>query len=125
LGTYTGKVPLYNTVKAVKGTMFILPLGMDDTMKKLDEGGITVDTFSDPSYTLPDRLPDPQLHILVDSRPTKDKVVWQGLVDIGNVKKAVRKLKETNWLYGKVTEASVDDAAEKVMKWSVKLPVLC
>ena len=94
-------------------------------MKKLDEGGITVDTFSDPSYTLPDRLPDPQLHILVDSRPTKDKVVWQGLVDIGNVKKAVRKLKETNWLYGKVTEASVDDAAEKVMKWSVKLPVLC
>jgi len=80
LGTYTGKVLLYNAVKAVKGTMFFLPLGMKDTLKKLDQDGITADIFSDPSYELPDCLPDPELHILVYSRPTKDKVAWQGLV---------------------------------------------
>jgi len=67
LGTYTGKVPLYSVLKAVKGTMFFLPLGMDDIMKKLDVDGITVDSFADPSYELPDHLPDPELHNLVNS----------------------------------------------------------
>ena len=116
LGTYTRKVPLYNALKAVKGTMFFLPLGMEDTMRKLEGSGISADCFSDPSYELPDCLPDPELHILVDSRPTKDKVVWQSLADIRKVKEAVQKLQQTNWLYGKVTEASVDDAAEKVIE---------
>ena len=82
---------------------------------KLDVDGITVDYFADPTCELPDHLPDPELHILVDSRPTKDKVIWQGLVNIGNVKKAVKKLKDTNWLYGNLSDSSVD-AAEKVIE---------
>ena len=44
-------------------------------------------------------LPDPELYSLLDGRPTKDKVVWQTLVDVNDIKKAVNKLKETNWLY--------------------------
>ena len=34
-------------------------------------------------------LPDPELYILLDGRPTKDKVVWQALVDVNDIKKAV------------------------------------
>ena len=31
LGTYTSKVPIYNCLKAVKGTMFVLPLPLEKT----------------------------------------------------------------------------------------------
>ena len=30
-------------------------------------------------------LPDPELYILVDGQPTKDKVVWQTLVDVEDI----------------------------------------
>ena len=61
-------------------------------------------------------LPDPELYIIVDGRPTKDKVVWQGLVDVDNVKRAAEMLKDTNWLYRNVTEGSVDEAAKKAVE---------
>lgn len=35
LGTYTGKVPIYNATKGLKGTMFFLPLPLQNTMKHL------------------------------------------------------------------------------------------
>ena len=35
LGTYTGKVPAYNSLKAIRGTMFILPIPMDNTFTDL------------------------------------------------------------------------------------------
>lgn len=35
LGTYTGKVPIYNATKELKGTMFFLPLPLQNTMKHL------------------------------------------------------------------------------------------
>ena len=57
-------------------------------------------------------LPDPELYTIVDGRPTKDKVVWQSLVDI-DIRRAVEKLKDTNWLYRNVDECSVDEAAKK------------
>ena len=41
-----------------------------------------------------DVLQDPELYILLDGRPTKDKVVWQSLVDVNDIKRAVTKLKE-------------------------------
>jgi len=47
--------------------LFFLPLGMEGTIKKLEGSGIIADCFSDPSHELPDNLPDPELHILVDS----------------------------------------------------------
>ena len=103
LGTYTGKVPTYNALKAVKGTMFVLPLPMEKTLSDL-----SVDTTSS--------LPDPELYILVDGRPTKDKVVWQTLMDVNNVKQAVNKLKEINIFYKDLDESAVDDAAKKTIE---------
>ena len=37
LGTYTNKVPVYNSLKACKGNMFFLPLPMHKTMETLDD----------------------------------------------------------------------------------------
>ena len=61
-------------------------------------------------------LPDSELYIIVDGQPTKDKVVWQGLVDVDNVKHATELLRDTNWLYKNVNEESVDEAAKKQLK---------
>ncbi len=71
LGTYTAKVPVYNSLKACKGTMFFLPLPLNKTLETLDQ----VEASSD-------ALPDPELHIIVNGRPTKSKVVWRSLVDV-------------------------------------------
>ena len=95
LGTYTGKVPVYNCLKAVKGTVFFLPLPLQNTLDRLDEVGFQCEESCE-NVT---GLPDPELYIIVDSRPTKDKVVWQTLVDIDHVKIAVDKLRDINWLY--------------------------
>ena len=65
LETYTGKVPTYNALKAVKGTMFVLPLLMDNTLVDLSAENMSF-------------LHDPEMYILVEGRPTK-KVVWQSL----------------------------------------------
>ena len=37
LGTYAAKVPMYNSLKACKGTMFFLPLPMNKTLETLDQ----------------------------------------------------------------------------------------
>jgi len=46
----------------------------------------------------------------------KIKVVWQSLVDVNDIKRTVKKLKETNWLYKNIDENSVDDAAKKAVE---------
>ena len=112
LGTYTGKVPIYNAIKGLKGTMFFLPLPLQNTIEAFDDLGIPNDIMSEDLQL----LPDPELYILLDGRPTKDKVVWQTLVDVNDIKKAVTKLKETNWLYKNIDENSVDDAAKKAIE---------
>jgi len=106
---YTGKVPIYNSLKAVKGTVFFLPLPLQNTLNRLDEAGFKAEFSSDNTSV----LLDPELYIIVDSWPNKDKVVWQGLVDINNVRRAVEKLKDTNWLYSNVDEGNIDEAAKK------------
>ena len=78
LGTYTGKV------------MFFLPLPLQSTLDKLDEAGFRAHFSPDDIMST---LPDPKLYIIVDGRPTKDKVVWQGLVDVDNVKRAAEMLR--------------------------------
>ena len=110
LGTYTGKVPIYNSLKAVKGTMFFLFLPLRNTLDRLDKAGFKAE-FSTDDVT--STLVDPELYIIVDGCPSKDKIVWQGLVDINNVRHAVEKLKDTNWLYKNVDEGSVDESAKK------------
>ena len=47
LGTYTGKVLLYNSLKAVKGTMFFLPLPLQNTLERLDEAGFKAEYSSE------------------------------------------------------------------------------
>ena len=86
--------------------MFFLPLPLQNTIDKLDTLGMP----KEPEGV--DVLPDPQLYILLDGRPTKGKVVWQSFVDVSDIKRAVKKLKETNWLYKNIDESSVDDAAK-------------
>ena len=113
LGTYTGRVPTYNCVKAVKGTMFFLPLPMQNTLDRLDEAGFRAHFSPDDIMST---LPDPELYIIVDGQLTKNKIVWQGLVDVDNVKRAVELLRDTNWLYNNVNEESVDEAAKKAVE---------
>ena len=63
LGTYTGKVPIYNSLKACKATMFFLPLPLNKTLETLDQ------------VEQSDDLPNPELYIIVNGKPTKSKVV--------------------------------------------------
>ena len=37
LGTYIAKVPVYNSLKVCKGTMFFLPLPLNKTLDTLDQ----------------------------------------------------------------------------------------
>ena len=60
-------------------------------------------------------LPNPELFIIVNGKPTKSNTVWQTLVDVNAVKSAIQTLKKTNWLYVDV-DASVDEAATKVIE---------
>ena len=111
LGNSTGKVPVYNALKAAKGTMFFLPLDLQNTLERLDEASYTSNSTIDKLVG----LPDPELYIIIDSLPTKDKIVWQNLIDVPHVKLAAQKLQETNWLYGLIDLACNDDAAKKTV----------
>ena len=61
-------------------------------------------------------LPDPELYITVEGRLTKDKIVWQGIVDVDNVRHANDKLRDLNWLYRTLDESRVDEAAKKTIE---------
>ena len=99
LGTYTAKVPVYNSLKACKGTMFFLPLPLNKTLETLDQ--VKNPSNGDSS------LPDPELYIIVNGKPTTSKVVWRSLVNVDHVKTAVQKLREINRLYREVKDDSV------------------
>ena len=104
LGTYTAKVLVYNSLQACKGTMFFLPLPLNKTLETLDQ----VESHSNGASS----LPDPELYIIVNGKPTTSKVVWRSLVNVDNVKTAVQKLREINWLYSEVKDDSVDVSIE-------------
>ena len=61
-------------------------------------------------------LPDPELYIIVNGKPTTFKVVWRSLVNVDHVKTAVQKLREINWLYSEVKDDSVDKVSKKVIE---------
>ncbi len=48
--------------------MFFLPLPLNKTLETLDQ-------------VKDSALPDPELYIILNDRPTKTKVVWRSLVD--------------------------------------------
>ena len=105
LGTYTAKVPVYNSLKACKGTMFFLPLPFNKTLDTLEK-------VEHPSTA----LPEPELYIIVNGKPTKGQVVWRSLVNVDLVKTATKTLKEINWLYKDVDVESVDEVAKRVIE---------
>ena len=105
LGTYTGKVPSYNSLKAIKGAMFHLPLPLEKTMANLDEAGI-----DSPN------LPKPELYIIVNGQPTKSNTLWQTLVDVNRIKAALLKLKEINWLYRNIDNDTIDASSKEVIE---------
>jgi len=118
LGTYRGRVPIYNSLKACKGTTFFLLLPLSKTLATLDE--------VEQSSSAKSALPNPELYIIhvVTGNPTKQKVVWCSLVDVNQVKAAaIQKLKDSNWLYSEVTDESVNKAAKQVVE--VTPPVQC
>ena len=89
LGTYTNKVPVYNSLKACKGNMFFLPPPLHKTMETLEKVN-----ECDEEHEVP--LASPELYIIVNCKPTKNKVVWHSLVDVDKIKVALNKLKEIN-----------------------------
>ena len=86
--------------------MFFLPLPLNKTLETLDQ----VESHSNEASS----LPEPELYIIVNGKPTTSKVVWHSLVNVDNVKTAVQKLREINWLYSEVKDDSVDDVSKKV-----------
>ena len=96
---------MYNSLKACNGTMFFLPLPFNKTVATLEQ----VEHLSS-------ALPEPELYIIVNGRPTKSRVVWRSLVNVDLVKAATKKLRELNWLYKGVNDESVDEAAKQVIE---------
>ena len=86
--------------------MFFLPLPLNKTLETLDEVKQSGDTA----------LPDPELYIIINGRPTKSKVVWRSLIDVNRVKTAIQKVKGSTWLYKEVDDDSVNEVAKKVIE---------
>ena len=69
---------IYNSLKACKGTVFFLPLSLNKTfatLAQVEQCGGT--------------LPNPELYVIVNGKPTKSKVVWCSLVDVNHVKQGL------------------------------------
>ena len=106
LGTYTGNVPSYNSLKACKGTMFFLPLPLDKTVQTLEKK-------RDGS---PDKLPHPELFIIVNSKSKSKKSIWQSLINVDQVQAALEKIRQINWLYANVDVSSLDEASRCIVE---------
>jgi len=61
----------------------------------LDAIGMSQDLVSQ-VYSI---LPDPHMFILVDGKPTKDKIVWKSITDVNDVRQVVQKLSQIYRLY--------------------------
>ena len=85
--------------------MIFLPLPFSKTLKTLGE-----------VKHLSSALPEPELYIILNDKPTKQQVVWRSLVNVDLVKIAAQKLNEINWLYKNVDDKSVDEAAKRVIE---------
>ena len=103
LGTYTCKVPVYNSLKACNGSVLFLPLPFNKTCE----------TLSNVEGSAKSGVASPELYILVNGKPTKANVVWHSLVNIDRVKAAIRKLKEIHKLYKSVEADSLDETTQK------------
>ena len=96
---------MYISLKACKGNMFFLPLPMHKTMETLGDVEETEVALS-----------NPELCIIINSKLTKDEVVWRSLVDVNDIKVALNKLKETNWLYQNGDDTYVAEVSKQVIE---------
>ena len=85
--------------------MFFLPLPFNKTLETLGQ-----------VKHLSSALPEPDLYIILNGKPTKQQVVWRSLVNVDLVKTAVRKLTENDCLYKGLDDNSVDEAAKQVIE---------
>ena len=99
-------MPVYNSLKACKGSVFFLPLPFNKTCE----------TLSNVEGSAKSGVASPELYILVNGKPTKTNVVWRSLVNIERVKAAIRKLKEIHKLYKSVEADSLDETTQKVIE---------
>ena len=89
--------------------MFFLPLPLEKTLKTIDE------VHNNESYEGSVGLPDPEFYIIVNGKASKNKILWQSVVNVEHVKAAVEKLREINWLYADVEDSSIDDTSRRVI----------
>ena len=113
IGYLNRKSSHLQSIKSGQRNNVFLPLPMQNTLDRLDEAGFRAQFSSDDIMST---LPDPELYIIVDGQPTKDKVVWRGIVDVDNVRHAVDKLRDINWLYRTLDGNSVDEATKNTIE---------
>ena len=87
-----------------------MPLPLEKTLKTIDE------VHNNKSGEGLAGLPDPELYIIVNGKPSKNKILWQLVVNVEHVKAAIEKLREINWLYADVEDSSIDDASRRVIE---------
>ena len=63
--------------------MFFLLLPLEKTLETLKEVENKMDCF-------PGKLPDPELFIIVNSKPTKNRIIWQSLINVDQLKAALK-----------------------------------
>ncbi|CAK1589168.1 unnamed protein product [Parnassius mnemosyne] len=87
------RLPNRQMVKKVKGRTFHLPLPMEETLKKLPKPEDAI-------------IENPELYIIVRSTPNKANIIWQDIVDVNKVYKALQYLKNVNehYAYIKLTD---------------------
>ena len=87
--------------------MFFLPLPLSKTLETLNE----VDQHSSV-------LPDPELYIIVNGRPTKSKVVRRTIVNVSQIKTAIETLRSCNRLYKNVDESCINESTKHIIEVS-------
>ena len=65
-------------------------------------------------------LPNPELYIVINGKPTKGKVIWCSLVNVSNIRVAIKKLKEIDWLYKNIDNTSLDRANNEIIESALK-----
>ena len=73
--------------------MFFFPLPLNKTFEIIDR--VKCSSSGETA------LPDLELYIIVSGEPTFSNIVWRTLLNVEDIRKAVQKLKDINWLYKK------------------------
>ena len=92
--------------------MFFLPLPFNKTVN-------TIDDIKNHNQTT---LPNQELYIVINGKPTKSKVIWHSLVNVSNIRVAIKKVKEINWLYKNIDNRSLDRASNEIIECALNPP---